>query len=63
LSKLIWAHCRVCEFDWAVAELPIDLHAAAERLQRGSRFCPSCGDTRGALIGRAPAIPAPEEPK
>jgi hypothetical protein len=58
MSNLVWAHCRVGHFDWAVAELPMDLEAAAKRMQRGSRYCPSCGDTKGALVGRAPAEPA-----
>jgi hypothetical protein len=59
MTNLLWAHCRVCHFDWAVAELPMDLKAVGERMQRGSRFCPSCGDKKGALLGRAPAEAVP----
>ena len=54
IRNLIWCHCQFCSFSWAVAELPMEMGQAAMLMQRGARHCPSCGDTQGALIGKAP---------
>lgn len=62
-AKLIYCHCRAWSFSWAVAELPMPMHEAAILMQRGSRCCPSCGDTQGALLGKAPAGSGDEQGK